>query len=246
MKKIFVTVLFILFCSHSYSQILLLCDFNTIDALSASISNDTVCISNIKLCGYCSAKYSVEISKYSDSLVIIQTDTAGIIATCECLFDLNMSISGLAPGNYKAIVKRAYYKKYGYQLDTVMYVGTVSFAIQEQPNISLALKSVQSQCITSSVKTTDKEIPDQYILYQNYPNPFNPETNISFEIPKGQFVSLKIFDILGKEIETLLDGYKSAGRYRLNYNASVLKSGIYFYQLRLENFSLTKKMVVLR
>jgi hypothetical protein len=93
-------------------------------------------------------------------------------------------------------------------------------------------------------------VPDNFSLSQNYPNPFNPTTIISWQSPVGSRQILKVFDVLGKEITTLVDEYKPAGRYEVEFNASAigggLSSGVYFYQLNSGSFVQTKKMILLR
>ena len=95
-------------------------------------------------------------------------------------------------------------------------------------------------------------LPDAYILYQNNPNPFNPTTIISFSIPNVEttrrvvFTTLKVYDTLGCEVATLVNGDKSPGNYKVEFNAGGLPSGIYFYQLRAGNFVLTKKMILMK
>ncbi len=89
-------------------------------------------------------------------------------------------------------------------------------------------------------------IPDRYFLSQNYPNPFNPSTTIDFELPSDGKVSLIIYDISGREIEKLLNESRTAGYYSVNFNASNLASGIYFYMITVNEFRLTKKMVVVK
>lgn len=89
-------------------------------------------------------------------------------------------------------------------------------------------------------------IPTDYSLSQNYPNPFNPSTVIEFSIPKTSDVSLIIYDVLGKEITNLVNESKSAGVYKVNFDASKLSSGIYFYNLETEDFSLAKKMLLVK
>ena len=90
------------------------------------------------------------------------------------------------------------------------------------------------------------EIPEKYSLYQNYPNPFNPSTNIKFDIHKQGIASLKVFDLLGKEIETLVDENLSVGTYEVTFNASSLPSGIYFYVLKTGDFVESKKMMLVK
>lgn len=97
----------------------------------------------------------------------------------------------------------------------------------------------------SDVKKLD-EMPTQYELSQNYPNPFNPTTNIKFSMPVEGMVSLKVYNVLGEEVETLLDTYKGAGTYEVGFDASKLSSGIYMYTLRTEKMSLTKKMLLVK
>ncbi len=85
-----------------------------------------------------------------------------------------------------------------------------------------------------------------YLLDQNYPNPFNPSTSIQYAVSSWQFVSLKVYDVLGNEVVTLVNEEKPAGNYEVEFNGEGLTSGIYFYQLRAGNFIETKKMVLLR
>ena len=85
-----------------------------------------------------------------------------------------------------------------------------------------------------------------FYLEQNFPNPFNPSTTISWQLAAGSDATLKIYDILGREVATLIDEYKPAGRYETKFNAANLPSGVYFYQLRAENFISTKKMLLLK
>lgn len=86
----------------------------------------------------------------------------------------------------------------------------------------------------------------EYRLEQNYPNPFNPMTNISFEIAKAEHVTVKVFDITGKEILTLLDSYLERGNHEISWNAVSFSSGIYFYKLETGEFTSTRKMMLVK
>ncbi|HEX3073136.1 MAG TPA: T9SS type A sorting domain-containing protein, partial [Ignavibacteriales bacterium] len=81
---------------------------------------------------------------------------------------------------------------------------------------------------------------------QNYPNPFNPSTIISYEIPAEKFVTLKVYDALGKEVKTLVSGTQNAGKHKISLDASGLSSGVYFYQLKAGDYSCVKKFVKLK
>ncbi|MDR3610381.1 MAG: T9SS type A sorting domain-containing protein [Ignavibacteriaceae bacterium] len=111
---------------------------------------------------------------------------------------------------------------------------------------SLYLAQLQERLSISSVH--DKgQIPDKTIkIFPNYPNPFNPETNISFSLPSPQFVTLKVYDLLGNEIKTILNEYKNAGQYSSKFNGSAFPSGIYFYKLVAGSFTATGKMIILK
>lgn len=86
----------------------------------------------------------------------------------------------------------------------------------------------------------------EFRLSQNYPNPFNPSTKISFSIPKNDFVSLRVYDILGREVKTILNENLIQGEYEIDFNADAVPSGIYFYSLRAGSFTESKKMLLIK
>jgi hypothetical protein len=118
---------------------------------------------------------------------------------------------------------------YGYFRNCPSNTDTISFTVKR------GLNSLKEEEETYS-----------FVLEQNYPNPFNPTTTISYSIPKKDFVTLKIFDGLGKEIAIIANGVKNSGNYSIEFDASKLTSGIYFYRLTTSKFAETKKMLLLR
>ncbi len=98
----------------------------------------------------------------------------------------------------------------------------------------------------TDVKKETPVLPASYSLSQNYPNPFNPSTVISYSLPKESIVTLKIYNILGQEVTTLVNGSRAAGSYTINFNASKLSSGIYFYSLNAGSFYQVKKMLLIK
>ncbi|MBS1518175.1 MAG: T9SS type A sorting domain-containing protein [Bacteroidetes bacterium] len=96
------------------------------------------------------------------------------------------------------------------------------------------------------INQISSEVPESFKLEQNYPNPFNPSTSISFSVPKTGIVSLKIYDISGREVSDLVNETLSAGTYEYKFNAASLSSGIYFYTLKAEGISQTKKMMLVK
>ena len=88
--------------------------------------------------------------------------------------------------------------------------------------------------------------PEAFALGQNYPNPFNPSTEINFTVAKTGYVTLKVYNVLGQEVATLVDGVKAAQTYNVKFDASSLSTGVYFYTLRSGDQSITKKMLLLK
>ena len=105
-------------------------------------------------------------------------------------------------------------------------------------------------CVTSPstgiTQLLSGSVPETYSLSQNYPNPFNPSTKINISIPKQGLVSLKIYDVLGKEIMTLINEQKTAGSYEVDFNGINLASGAYFYRLESSEFVDIKRMILIK
>ncbi|MBE0571360.1 MAG: T9SS type A sorting domain-containing protein [Ignavibacteriaceae bacterium] len=89
-------------------------------------------------------------------------------------------------------------------------------------------------------------IASSYQLNQNYPNPFNPSTSIKYQIPELGFVALKVYDVLGNEVANLVNEYKPAGSYEIEFDAKTLPSGVYLYRLKSGAFLETKKMILMK
>ena len=107
---------------------------------------------------------------------------------------------------------------------------------------------VDSVCLVTpnGITHNGNEVPKVYSLSQNYPNPFNPSTTISYGLPKSGLVKLVIYDVLGRVVKTLVNGYKEAGMYDFSFDASGISSGVYFYKVESGDFSSIKKMVLIK
>ena len=128
------------------------------------------------------------------------------------------------------------------------------------PNVKVRFVSIQpgwdwwwaidnvkiSADVVSNVKTVSNEIPDDYSLSQNYPNPFNPKTNIDFSILEKEMVTLKVFNMLGVEVASLVDGFRNAGTYTVEFDGSDLSSGTYFYRIQTNDFIKVKRMMLVK
>jgi hypothetical protein len=94
--------------------------------------------------------------------------------------------------------------------------------------------------------TLKNELPTTYSISQNYPNPFNPTTKINYSVPKTSYVTVKVYDILGRVVATIVNENKPVGNYSVQFNANRLTSGIYFYRMESGSFSQTKKLLLLK
>ncbi|MDI6803992.1 MAG: T9SS type A sorting domain-containing protein [Bacteroidota bacterium] len=88
------------------------------------------------------------------------------------------------------------------------------------------------------------DLPTKFSLGQNYPNPFNPTTVINYSLPIDNYVTLKVYDVLGREVSMLVDEYKDAGYYEVEFNGSSLSSGVYFYKLTAGSYTAMKKLLI--
>ena len=145
----------------------------------------------------------------------------------------NYQLNSLAEGNLKIFINR-----FGYISDST-YLNVTPTSNIDSVNFNMMPLFVGLKQISSSV-------PNEYKLYQNYPNPFNPMTNIKYQISKAGFVILKIYDILGRQISTLINEKQTPGSYNVTFDATSLSSGVYFYKLQTDNFTDTKKMVIIK
>ena len=130
-------------------------------------------------------------------------------------------------------------------------IGTVSAIYISDSNLIVGINNdgiwrlPLTELVTEIASGAAKE-PPCFELKQNYSNPFNPTTVISYQLANDGLVTLKVYDILGKEVKTLVNGYKTAWNYSVSFDASKLASGVYIYQLRAGNFISTKKMLLLK
>jgi hypothetical protein len=126
--------------------------------------------------------------------------------------------------------------------DTSVY--TVAFV--QNDNNKEVLNVGKGSTTVTGVSNINSEVPSAFSLSQNYPNPFNPTTNINFSIPKSAFVTLRVYDMLGREVSSLVNTQMQAGNYTADWNAMDASSGIYFYTITAGDFKETKKMMLIK
>jgi hypothetical protein len=160
-----------------------------------------------------------------DTLIFAGTANAGVFIS----YDYGNTWQTFNEGNPNGSIVELMYD------DTYLYAATLGGGVYRYDKNNI-----------TSVENTSTEIPNSFSLEQNYPNPFNPSTSIQYSIGSSQFVKLKVFDVLGNEVATLVDEYKPAGAYEIEFNAAGLPSGIYFYKLTTGINSKIKKMTLIK
>lgn len=124
---------------------------------------------------------------------------------------------------------------------------TIPNIFSQNSNPAFAYNWLPVEPVITAIKSEQKTIiPADYTLYQNYPNPFNPSTIIKYSVPKSQLVTLRIYNLLGQVVTTLVNKQQNAGNYEVTFKAENLASGIYFYTINAGNFNSTKKMILLK
>jgi len=113
------------------------------------------------------------------------------------------------------------------------------YQVGNWPNLNESLSNVTSVFGNQTIRK-------EFKLFQNYPNPFNPGTNIKYSVPENGFIKLAVYNLIGEEVNVLVNGQVNAGFYEIEFDAALLLSGIYFYQLRASSFVETKKMVLMK
>ena len=127
-------------------------------------------------------------------------------------------------------------------ISMILFKGDTTFVVTDVNGIFLFTPAGPS----TYVHRGSNAPPEAYSLFQNYPNPFNPQTTISFSIPKEEVVTIKIFDALGREVQTLIHKHMKAGRHDVPFNAAQLSSGVYFYRMESGDFAASKKLLLIK
>ena len=179
--------------------------------------------------------YNNSNSSISGTLISAVDSAGNTVSSSVSVFNGSYLIPSLKDGNYT--IKAS---KIGYQ--TSKYFNKVNMDLNSKPFID----GVDIYFTLTDAKKDKKLIPEFYKLSQNYPNPFNPSTTIQYEIPKESFVSIKVYNIIGREIATLVNEQKTAGYYQVQFDAANIPTGIYFCRINAGNYSAVNKMLLLK
>jgi hypothetical protein len=219
--------------------------FRWVDADSFLVSGNTtgidICVKPITRGGFANISGTVTEKLHGDKIQGVTVYALASASNSIIDYDITendgtFDIQNLAPGSYTIVVDKEGYNS----PETPTYIVDAS----QNYTVSGVNLSIASQPL--GVDEKGNSVPVRYSLEQNYPNPFNPTTSIEFQNPKLGYVSLKVFNLLGQEVATLLNEQKAPGTYRVMWDAPDLASGVYFYQLHGDGFTSTKKLLLMR
>ena len=199
------------------------------DSVFVRFDGDTVQLWNTRAHVNCCSRFAFDVWIIMDTIVWNEHDTSKNLCNCLCYFDLSTSLVGLGAGSY---VVQAYRSQL-YPSDTTLLIGSTSFTIGGSASSLELVRQYQSTCGGQPVGVERNEnFADHAELEFNYPNPFNPTTDFRFRIPARPaggadlgFVSLKVYDVLGREVATLVNEVKLPGEYTVRWDASSAAGG---------------------
>jgi hypothetical protein len=200
---------------------------------------------------------------FSDYYYVVFADKADSLLSSEFNVNFKCELVKLSTGEVVGVFEEVNYNKtnleeFGHQgylvdcsgIEAGKYYLKLTTTVNEEAGLSLADIQMDNVVLNKSklnVRNFKGEtLPVEYALEQNYPNPFNPTTTIRYQLPKDGMVTLKVYDILGAEVATLVNEEKAAGKYEVNFNANKLASGVYIYRIQVNEFISVKKMVLLK
>jgi hypothetical protein len=204
------------------------------DSLFVQIAGDSVCISDFGVLSNCASRFVSSLALSRDTLTWVQTDTVGPRYRCMCRYDMEVSMTGLDPGTYTTMVYRQFFKQYQYNVDTLEFVGFVRFTIGVTGGQFAARAFHQSECYGIAEVQEQVMLTPAQVSLCNYPNPFNPATVVSVQLPAASTVWLAVYDMLGREMRTLVNEQKPAGLFTVQFDGSGLSSGVYLCRLRVQ------------
>lgn len=254
MKRLFYFIFIVIFYSRTIAGS---------DSVYVQIVDDTVKIWNVGAFENCCIKVVTSATIINDSIFVLEHDTSTTYCYCMCTFDFCVSVTGLSVGYYRVFIFRQYTL---FTPDSLYFIDLTSFTYGGGGTGNLKSAAYQSACYYPPVKVDGEQnnIPTNIELDHNYPNPFNPSTIINYSVPPpaerdlvpignrdGQlpiesWVTLKVYDLLGRELETIVNEKQEAGFKTVNFNADKLPSGVYLYKLNAGKYSEVKKMLLVR
>jgi hypothetical protein len=240
------TLVFLIILSSNISPAQPLCDFLGKDSLTIQVAGDTIKIWDLAACGNCASRFATSVTLCFDTITIVQEDTSSQTALCDCLFNLCTSFVGATPGMYRAVIYRDWHRKFP-SLPQPVLIGSILFEYAPHESPGFTFNSFQSNCISDAVARLQERLVGEFALLPNFPNPFNPSTTIWYQTCTTKFVEIKVYDPLGRVIQTLVADVELPGLHSIRFDASPgLSSGAYYVRLNAGAFSQARMMVLTR
>ncbi len=213
--------------------------------VNVSFSGDTVKISDTNLYETCGSVYVTDVQVIGDTIFVNERDTSSLHAICSCFFDVYVALTGLGVGEYHV---QMYRHNPWFPQDSLKFVASLTFTVSSPTVLPPSQKATMAACHQAPVfvKPLKEPVPENFALLMNYPNPFNPTTHFRFTISNPGFVTLKVFDALGREVAALVNEQKLPGTYEVQFDASHLASGTYFGIMDAGTIHLVQKTMLLQ
>jgi hypothetical protein len=202
----------------------------------------------------CIALLSLEMAHASGAVYQVEPKSTGNTITLDVTNKLISPLSGLSAVVLRrpswVNVRNASVDVASLPVDSTGHIAVAFDIVQgvqrgEASEVAIALFAGKSLVMQKTISLT-VAVPTKYELGQNYPNPFNPSTTIHYQVPADGFITLKVFDLLGREVATLVNEEQKADYYKVTFDASRLASGVYFYRLQAGEFTAAKRLMVLK
>jgi hypothetical protein len=207
--------------------------FSQSEKISVSFAEDTLIISNKGLYVNCGSRYSMYLDIQGATITLMERDTSGQLMFCECYFDLEARVVGLAAGSYSLIVRREHLMKYGWPVDDNAFIGTLNFDVTAGGLPVRLTKGYQSDCSQVSSVSDASITPPNDVTIMNYPNPVENSTTIRYTMKREAVVRIIVYNSLGMEQAEVLNAWMPAGSHELVLGPEMfLNRGVYYCVIR--------------
>lgn len=214
--------------------------------LYVEVREDSVIIHNTRVQEHCAFSPRIKVQVNNNTVVLVEQDTFPALATCVCYFDYQITLNGLAGGNYTLFLYRQYSADF-MNTDSLYFITSTIFSFPSGAAGNLSTQTQSSNCYELSAIEEAKISPAGILTFTNKPNPANPVTNLEYYLPTAGQVRLEIFDTRGRLIRQLVNQYMGLGLHQFSYDTTDLASGHYFSrlifkqnQIRTQSFTVLK------
>ena len=214
--------------------------------LYVEVREDTVIIHNTKVQEHCAFSPKMKVQVNNNTVVLVEQDTFPALATCVCYFDYQITLNGLAGGNYTLFLYRQYSADF-MNTDSLYFITSTIFSFPSGAAGNLSTQTQSSNCYELNAIEEEKISPTGMLTLTNRPNPANPKTIFEYYLPVSGHIQMDIIDITGQLITNLVSGAKNQGLHQISFDTSRLASSTYICRLIMNHNQIrTQRFTVLK